>query len=164
LKARLRAADVLPLVAAASIPLVFLHAMYQWHAKVGPVDIYGSDVAIALVVASAAAAGVLFGWQPLGRMRVVWILMALLFGLFVVACFWQPVELPKRHLTTAAKMIDQRRRELRLPYAYSLVTELNATEEKHFRQIAEAELVAQSPGHHEGDDVRWILGPVQESV
>jgi hypothetical protein len=104
--ARLRAADVLPLVAAASIPLVFLHAMYQWHAKVGPVDVYGSDVAIALVVASAAAAGVLFGWQPLARMRVVWILMAALFGLFVVACFWQPVELPTRHLTTAAKMIE----------------------------------------------------------
>jgi O-antigen ligase len=103
---RLRAADVLPLVAAASIPLVFLHAMYQWHAKVGPVDVYGSDVAIGLVVASAIAAGILLGWQPLARMRVVWILMAALFGLFLVACFWRPVELPQRHLTTAAKMIE----------------------------------------------------------
>jgi O-Antigen ligase len=106
LTARLRAADVLPLVAAASIPLVFLHASYQWHAKVGPVDIYGSDVAVALVVASAILAAILFGWQPLARMRVVWILMAALFGLFVIACLWRPVELPTRHLTTAAKMIE----------------------------------------------------------
>ena len=103
---RLRAADVLPLVAAASIPLVFLHARYQWHTKVGPADVYGSDVAIALVIAAAATAGVLFGWQPLRRLRNVWILIGSLMGLFVISCFWPPIELPTRHLTTAAKMIE----------------------------------------------------------
>ena len=51
---RLRAADVLPLVAAAAIPLVFLHVHYQAHATLGPVDVYGSDVAIAVTVASRA--------------------------------------------------------------------------------------------------------------
>jgi hypothetical protein len=103
---RLRAADVLPLVAAASIPLVFLHAMYQWHGKIGPADVYGSDLAIALVFASALASGVLFGWHPLARMRVAWILIGALMGLFVIACFWRPLELPTKHLTTAAKMIE----------------------------------------------------------
>jgi hypothetical protein len=49
LTARLRAADVLPLVAAASIAFVFLHAMYQWHGKVGPADVYGSHLAVAVV-------------------------------------------------------------------------------------------------------------------
>ncbi len=104
--ARLRAADVLPLVAAASIPFVFLHAMYQWHGKVGPADVYGSDLAIAVVVASAIASGVLFGWRPLARMRVAWILIGALMGLFVISCFWRPIELPSKHLTTAAKMIE----------------------------------------------------------
>ncbi len=104
--ARLRAAGVLPLVAAASIPFVFLHARYQWHGKVGPADVYGSDLAIALVVASAIVSGVLFGWRPLRRMRVTWILIAALMGLFVISCLWRPIELPSKHLTTAAKMIE----------------------------------------------------------
>ena len=100
--ARLRWADALPLVAAASIPLVFLHAMYQWHGKIGPADVYGSDIAIALVVASAIAAGFLWGWQPLARGRTLWILAGALLGLFVISCFWRPLELPTKHLVTAA--------------------------------------------------------------
>jgi hypothetical protein len=36
----------------------------------------------------------------------------------------------------AAKAIDQCRRELRLPLAHRLMTELNATEEKHLGQVA----------------------------
>jgi hypothetical protein len=106
LTSRLRAADVLPLVAAASIPLVFLHAMYQWHGKIGPADVYGSDIAIALVVASAIAAGFLWGWQPLARGRTLWILAGALLGLFVISCFWRPLELPTKHLVTAAKSIE----------------------------------------------------------
>jgi len=103
---RLRAADVLPLVAAASIPLVFLHAMYQWHGKVGPADVYGSDIAIALVVASAIAAGVLWGFEPLARGRVLWIVAGAFLALFVISCFWQPIEKPTKHLVTAAKSIE----------------------------------------------------------
>jgi hypothetical protein len=106
LTARLRWADALPLVAAASIPLVFLHAMYQWHGKIGPADVYGSDIAIALVVASAIAAGFLWGWQPLARGRTLWILAGALLGLFVISCFWRPLELPTKHLVTAAKSIE----------------------------------------------------------
>jgi hypothetical protein len=103
---RQRAADLLPLVAAAAIPLIFLHVRYQAHGSVGPVDIYGSDVAIAAVVAAALAAGWLFGWSPLRRAPVLWILSAALLGLFVVSCFWRPVELPSKHLVTAAKMAE----------------------------------------------------------
>jgi hypothetical protein len=103
---RLRAADVLPLVAAASIPLVFLHIRYQAHATFGPVDVYGSDLAIAVTVASALAAGVLFGWRPLARGRPLWLVMGALLTLFVVACFWRPIELPTKHLVTAAKTIE----------------------------------------------------------
>ena len=104
--ARLRAADVLPLVAAASIPLVFLHAMYQWHGKIGPADVYGSDVAILLVVISAIAAGVLFGWEPLERGRPLWIPAGALLAVFVISSFWRPLELPTKHLVTAAKSIE----------------------------------------------------------
>ncbi len=40
------------------------------------------------------------------RMRVTWILIGALMGLFVISCFWRPIELPSKHLTTAAKMIE----------------------------------------------------------
>jgi hypothetical protein len=106
LTVRQRAADVLPLVAAASIPLVFLHAMYQWHGRVGPADVYGSDLAIALVVGSAIAAGFLFGWTPLARGRMLWIVAGALLALFVISCLWQPLEKPSKHLVTAAKSIE----------------------------------------------------------
>jgi hypothetical protein len=53
---RLRAADLLPLVAAAAIPLIFLHARYQARTSVGPLDVYGSDIAIAATVAAALVA------------------------------------------------------------------------------------------------------------
>ncbi len=103
---RLRAADLLPLVAAAALPLIFLHARYQAQTSVGPFDIYGSDVAIAATVAAALVAGLRFGWAPLARGRPLWLVAAALLGLYVVACFWQPLEQPTKHLVTAAKIIE----------------------------------------------------------
>ena len=103
---RLRAADLLPLVAAAAIPLIFLHARYQAQTSVGPFDVYGSDIAIAATVAAALVAGLKFGWAPLARGRFLWILAAAFLGLYVVACFWQPLEQPTKHLVTAAKTIE----------------------------------------------------------
>ena len=102
----MRAADVLPLVAAASIPLVFLHAMYQAHAKIGPLDVYSSDVAIALTVGAAILAGFKFGWEPLARGRPLWVVAGALLAFFVISCFWRPLELPTKHLVTAAKTIE----------------------------------------------------------
>jgi len=64
----------------------------------------------------------------------------------------------------AAKTIDQRRRELRLPLAYCVMTEFNATEEKHLGKIPQAQFVTQSPEHHERDDVGWIVGAVQNTT
>jgi hypothetical protein len=103
---RLRAADVLPLVAAAAIPLVFLHRRYQAHASLGPVDVYGSDVAIAIALLAAAVAGVLFGWERVLRPRLLWLFGSTLLGLFVVSCFWRPLEVTTTHLITAAKVIE----------------------------------------------------------
>jgi MFS family permease len=103
---RLRAADALPLVAAAAIPLVFLHVRYQAHAAFGSVDIYGSDVAIVVVLAAGAAAGVKFGWEPLRRGRWLWLVSALFVGLMFASCFWRPLGDLTTHLTTVAKYAE----------------------------------------------------------
>jgi hypothetical protein len=65
-------------------------------------------------------------------------------------------------LAHAAQVLRQRRRELAFPLADGLVDEHETTDEEHLGQIAQAEPVAQSPEHHEGDDVARILRPVQE--
>jgi hypothetical protein len=104
--ARLRAADVLPLVAAAAIPFIFLHVRYQAHFSVGPVDVYGSDLAVALTVVAAIAAGFRFGWEPLRAGRALWLLAGALLAVFVISCFWRPLELPTKHLVTALKSIE----------------------------------------------------------
>ncbi len=104
--ARLRAADVLPLVAAAAIPFIFLHVRYQAHASIGPVDVYGSDIAVAVTVVAAIVAGVKFGWTPLRSGRVLWLLAGALLAVFVISCFWRPLELPTKHLVTALKSIE----------------------------------------------------------
>src|SRR5712675_1232143 len=44
-----------------------------------------------------------------------------------------------------AKVLDEQRCELRLPVPDRLMAEFNATEEKHLREITQAELVAQVP-------------------
>src|SRR5581483_5915504 len=93
--ARSRAADLLALVPAAAIPLLFLHSRYQAHTTIGPFDVYSSDVAVAVVVLVALAAGFALGWQPLRRPVVLWC---------VVACFWRPLEETTSHLVTAAKV------------------------------------------------------------
>jgi hypothetical protein len=93
-------------VAAAAIPFIFLHVHFQAHASVGPVDIYGSDVAIGLTAASAIAAGLLFGWAPLRAASALWVVAAALLALFVIACLWRPIEMPTKHLVSAAKIIE----------------------------------------------------------
>ena len=103
---RTRAADLLPLVPAAAIPLVFLHVKYQAHVSFGGATVDSSDVMVILALAAAAASGLLFGWQGLLRVRLLWITAAALLALFVVSCFWRPLELPKTHLITAAKYLE----------------------------------------------------------
>jgi O-antigen ligase/polysaccharide polymerase Wzy-like membrane protein len=106
LASRSRAADLLALVPAAALPLVFLHARYQAHTKVGPLHVYGSDVVIALTLLAAVAAGVLYGWQPLLRPWRLWLAAAALLALFAVSCFWRPLEETTTHLITAAKFAE----------------------------------------------------------
>ena len=103
---RLRAADVLPLVAAAAIPLIFMHVHFQAHASLGPLDIYDSDVAIAVVVGCAMASGFLYGWSPLRPALWLWILAGALLGLWVLACLWRPIEMPTKHLVSVSKIIE----------------------------------------------------------
>src|SRR4051812_40645936 len=40
----------------------------------------------------------------------------------------------------------------------------DAAHGEHLGQIAQAQFVAQTPEHHEGDDIRRVLGPVQQRV
>jgi O-Antigen ligase len=106
LDSRSRAADLLALVPAAAIPLVFLHRRYQAHTSIGPVDLFGSDVAIALTVLAALAAAVLLGWRRLLVTRTLWLIAGSLLALFVVSCFWTPLDDTTDHLVTAAKVVE----------------------------------------------------------
>jgi hypothetical protein len=97
---------VLGLVPAAAIPLVFLHSRYQASTSFGPVDVYGSDVVIALTLLAAVVAGVLFGWRRLLAVPVLWALAGALLALIVVSCLWTPLEKTTTHLVTAAKVVE----------------------------------------------------------
>lgn len=104
--ARSRGADLLAFVPAAAIPLVFLHARYQAETTVGPANVYSSDVVIALTLLAAVGAGRVYGWQPLARPRVLWIVAAAFLLFLGASCFWRPVEAPKTHLVTYAKIVE----------------------------------------------------------
>jgi hypothetical protein len=106
LNSRSRAAELLPLTPAAAVPLLFLHRKYQAHASLGPVDIYGSDVAIAVVIIAALLIGRQLGWAPLWRPRALWAAAGALLALFVISCFWRPFDQTETHLITAAKEIE----------------------------------------------------------
>ena len=103
---RFRAAELLPLVPAAAVPLLFLHRSYQAHTSLGPIDVYSSDVAAGVVVLAALVAGARFGWAPLRRPLTLWILAGALLALFLVSCFWQPLDHTTKHLVTAAKIVE----------------------------------------------------------
>jgi hypothetical protein len=103
---RPHAADLLPLVAAAALPLIFLHARYQAETTIGPIGVYGSDVAVLFTVLAATVSGFWLGWEPLARGRWLWLFAGLLLALFLISNFWQPLEKPTKHLTSAAKYVE----------------------------------------------------------
>jgi O-Antigen ligase len=100
---RVHAEDLLPLVAAAAIPIVFLHERYQWKLASG---VYSSDLAVAAVVLAALASAFIFGWEPLGRGRWLWALAAAFIGIQLVACFYRPEELLGSRLHTIARLVE----------------------------------------------------------
>ena len=100
----MRAAELLPLVPAAAIPLLFLHRRYQAHTSFGPVDVFGSDIAVAATVAAALVAGAWWGFAPLRRPRTLWALAGALLALYAASCFWTPLDHTTKHLITAAKI------------------------------------------------------------
>src|SRR5690349_5382574 len=53
--------------------------------------------------------------------------------------------------------------QFRLPVPHRLMAEHDAADQEHLGEIAQAELVAQAPEHHERDDVARILRPVQQA-
>ncbi|HEY1367607.1 MAG TPA: O-antigen ligase family protein [Gaiellaceae bacterium] len=103
---RSRAADLLALVPAAAIPLVFLHRRYQAHTTFGPVDVFGSDVAVAVTVLVALVAGVWFGFRPLRRPVALWCVAGALLAYLAVTCLWRPLERPTTHFVTFAKVLE----------------------------------------------------------
>jgi O-antigen ligase len=106
LDSRSRAAELLPLVPAAAIPFLFLHRRYQAHTSFGAVDVFGSDIAVALTVAAALLAGAWWGFSSLRRARPLWIVAGAMLGLYFVACFWTPFDHTSKHLITAAKIAE----------------------------------------------------------
>ncbi len=103
---RSRVAVVLPLAPVAAVPVVFLHRMNQLHVAFGPIDVYSSDVAIAIVVGASGLAGVWWGWAPLRPARALWLVAGALLVLFVSSCFWSPADQTRTHLITASKYIE----------------------------------------------------------
>ena len=104
LDSRSRAAELLPLVPAAAIPLLFLHRRYQAHTSFGPIDVFGSDIAVAATVAAALLAGAWWGFAPLRRARTLWAVAGALLALYGASCFWTPLDHTTKHLITAAKI------------------------------------------------------------
>jgi hypothetical protein len=68
---------------------------------------------------------------------------------------------PTAATPAAAKIVDQRRRQFRLPIANRLVGEFDTADKGHLREIAQAQFVTQSPEHNERDDIGRILGAIQ---
>jgi O-antigen ligase len=106
LDSRSRAANLLALVPAAAVPLIFLHRRYQVHVSIGPADVYGSDVAVIAMIVAAIVAAVLLGPAPLARAKTLWLTGGAFLGLLVVSCFWTPLERSTTHLTSAAKIVE----------------------------------------------------------
>jgi len=106
LDARSRAADLLALVPAGAVPFVFLHAMYQPTASVGPFTVYASDVAIALTILAAFVSGLRFGFAPLCKPWILWAVAGAFVAYLGITNFWQPFEQLETHLITYAKYVE----------------------------------------------------------
>ena len=91
---------------AAAIPLLFLHRTYQAHTSFGPVDVFGSDVAVAATVVAALVAGAWWGFGPLRRPLMLWAVAGALLVLEAASCFWRPLDHATTHLITAAKLAE----------------------------------------------------------
>jgi len=101
---RRQAADILPLVAAAAIPLIFLHVMYQPSLVFGPATAYGSDIVIILTLLAAVASGLMFGWERLAGSRLLWLAIAGLVAVFALSCLYRPFQEVRTHLITVSKI------------------------------------------------------------
>src|SRR4051794_16703250 len=64
----------------------------------------------------------------------------------------------------AAHVLGHQRSKPLLPLPYRFVRELESTEEKHFSQIPQAELIPKAAEHDLEDDVGWQLEEVEGSA
>ena len=74
---------------------------------------------------------------------------------------WPEYDLP---FTPPPEVIDEGRRQLRLPIANRLIAEFDPPDQEHLWQIAQAQLVAKPPKDHQCDDVGWILSAIENST
>ncbi len=93
-------------MAAAAIPVIWLHGRYQGHLSFAGVNVLTSDIAVVAVIAAGAVSGLMFGWGPLHRGRVLWILAVAFLGLLLLSCFWRPTELLGSRVTTWLKLLE----------------------------------------------------------
>src|SRR4051812_27265186 len=70
------------------------------------------------------------------------------------------------HLTAPAppQVLGQGGGELSLPLPDGFIAEHNAAHGEHLGQVTQAQLVAQAPEHHEGDDIGRVLRAVQHTA
>src|ERR1700722_19324822 len=66
--------------------------------------------------------------------------------------------------TPPPEVVDQGGRQFRFPVPDSFVAEFDSPDQKHCRQITQAQFVPKTPEYHERDDVGGILSAVQNST
>jgi hypothetical protein len=67
-------------------------------------------------------------------------------------------------LAPTPKVVDQGWGELRLPVTDGFVTEFDASDQEHLRQITQAQFVSEAPEDHQRDDVGRVLSAVENST
>jgi hypothetical protein len=78
-------------------------------------------------------------------------------------CLANAPALADPRFTPPSEVIDESRRQLRLPTANRLIAEFDAPDQERLRQIARAQLVAKAPEDHACDDVGRILSAIENS-
>jgi hypothetical protein len=114
LATRSRAAELLPLVPAAAIPLLFLHRTYQAHASIGRRRLHVRPRGRGGRRRSTRG-GRPLGLRALRRALPLWIVAGAFLGLFSSSVFWTPLEL------TTSTSSPRRRSSVAPPLAPALV-------------------------------------------
>src|ERR1700722_15786529 len=79
-------------------------------------------------------------------------------------CLVNVPTLPDPAFPPPPEVVDQAWRQLRLPVPDRFIAEFDSPDQEYFRQITQAQLLAEAPDEHERDHVGRVLGAVQDSA